>query len=407
MPKLGYNWEQIEVEDPATGEKLTAVRVRNVEVMSLIRPEERPDFAMSEPGVDTVWLKSAIAMAQQLQAEGKYPKLFLRHNKPYEEAPVIGRLENLRWEAPWIVADVVVTNPEAIEMLKRGELPTRSAEFNYATRHLWGMALIQGEKGHFDTEIPEMILKDSIYTEVMQLAGDPKSNRTLVLSRQLKLEAKMDPEVKAAIDQLQKQQSEQNVVLKQVLDHLRGTKSLGNEGDKGDKGQSATQAGSGQGNDANSNPALKAAQETQQQLAKHIEETKLNGLVAKVRASGNVMLEKDVREKLSALKEWESRELLAEQMCNAPKAPNDPLAAEGSKLNNNPANRQIQNDYRAKIAEKMKSRPSLSKAEAVCEVNAENPDLHRKYILSRNPGKTEENVKEYFALRAHVAKQGN
>ena len=125
MPKdIGYRWEDITLP---SGEP--AIRVFDIEVMSMLTPDERPEFMLAE-AIDGKFFNDVVSLFDQKEAKGKSTHLLLRHNKPNEEAEVIGRLERLRWEEPWLMTDAVVTNPEAIAKLKRGELPCRSAEFD-------------------------------------------------------------------------------------------------------------------------------------------------------------------------------------------------------------------------------------------------------------------------------------
>lgn len=131
--------------------------VHDVELISYLDPAERPDLQLP-CAVDYAFL-TQMASTNHLQvAKGKYPRVLLRHNGE-SEAPVIGRLATpVRWVEPWLVSDVLLTNPTAIGMAARGEMPSRSAEFKAHSRHLWGLAFTLGEEGHFDEELPDFRL---------------------------------------------------------------------------------------------------------------------------------------------------------------------------------------------------------------------------------------------------------
>ncbi len=135
------------------------ILVFDVPVMSLLGKDERPDFRMVAD-IGGEWFRKAMNTFRDLKAMGKLPRLLRRHNKPTLEADVIGRLLELRWEEPWLKADALVTDPEAIDQVKRGELPSLSAEFTPDRFYLWGLSLIGGEEGHFDRELPDLLLKD-------------------------------------------------------------------------------------------------------------------------------------------------------------------------------------------------------------------------------------------------------
>ena len=163
-------------------EKRRELTVKDVPVMGLLSPSERSDFGMTGAGVDPKWFRRAIETYRLGVEKGKYPRLLRRHNGDGDmPAEVIGRLEDLYEDGFWLKARrVVVTNPDAIGKLSRGEFPSLSAEFYFDSGHLWGLSLIDGDNGHFDEELPDLKLKDG--PELVELrklseSGKPRAVR--------------------------------------------------------------------------------------------------------------------------------------------------------------------------------------------------------------------------------------
>ncbi len=149
--------------------------------MGLILPDERPDFDLDENGIDEAWMLRAVQTFELRRSKRKFPRLLLRHNgEGFATAPVIGKQITLRWEAPWLRGNALFTNPQAIGMMARGELPSRSAEFVPETAFLWGLSFIQGGEGHFDEELPDFELAEMEgIDELRKLASDSKGKRSL------------------------------------------------------------------------------------------------------------------------------------------------------------------------------------------------------------------------------------
>ena len=156
--------------------------IKDVEVMTTLAMEERPELIKLGRGIDMAWLRKTIEVFEQLKATGKRPFLLLRHNKKDRAAEVIGRLDNLHLANNWIVADVLVTNPDTIEKIKRGEMPNRSPEFSPGRNLIWGLSLIEGQEGHLDSRLPELVLKELVLLE----AADDLCHEMLNLSLELK-----------------------------------------------------------------------------------------------------------------------------------------------------------------------------------------------------------------------------
>lgn len=200
VPPMAYEFEQL-----ANG----SLVIKNVEVMTTLAMDDRPELKKRGHGIDMVWLKKTLDVFEARKTIGKLPFLMRRHNKPDREAEVIGRLDNLHLANDWIVADVLVTNPEAIEKIKRGEMPTRSAEFAPSRNLIWGLSLIEGQEGHFDSKLPELVLEELVLLKAADDICHETLNRTIELKEQqmpltdedlVKLGSLIDSAVEKAID---------------------------------------------------------------------------------------------------------------------------------------------------------------------------------------------------------------
>lgn len=121
--------------------------VRDVELMMPMNAGDKGlDKALSDS-----WFNSAVKLFNERKALGKLPRFKDGHRN---EAPVIGRVTDLRYAAPWLRGDILITEPNAIAKFERGEMPSLSAEFVASEEFplLWGVACTQGDMGHFDWE---------------------------------------------------------------------------------------------------------------------------------------------------------------------------------------------------------------------------------------------------------------
>lgn len=152
--------------------------VPRTELMTFISPDERPDFGMGAVGVDETWLQAAAKTAAIMAAKRKLPRLLERHNSFILPADVIGRVLGMRYERPWLIGDALITNPAACGKAARGEYPSRSAEFLFEDRYVWGLSLICGQEGHFDEELPDFVLAEQAdIDELRKLGSDPARPR--------------------------------------------------------------------------------------------------------------------------------------------------------------------------------------------------------------------------------------
>lgn len=200
--------------------------VRDVELMSYVSRAERPKMSVD---VDRQWLQKAVDV-YYARLPGKLPRLLRRHNYSTLPAEVIGTVENLRVAGDWLVGDLTVTEPAAIDKLLRGELPSRSAEFSPGRHLFWGLSLIDGEEGHFDDSLPDLRVEhlakiesdNDIQDDLVclsykepdmelkeQLAALQAENAEL----KTKLAAAEDPEVKQVIEKLTKAHEDEKIRL--------------------------------------------------------------------------------------------------------------------------------------------------------------------------------------------------
>lgn len=144
MPGRNFFWT-----DPMPSGERRLVVV-DCPVLGLMQPGEAGN---QRAAIDEAMLRMFVATAQARAAKGKAPAhLLLGHTTQRADTPIIGYLDHLRVELPWLRADVVITNPEAQQMFLRGELANWSAEFDPVRQFLWGLALIHGQEGHFSEE---------------------------------------------------------------------------------------------------------------------------------------------------------------------------------------------------------------------------------------------------------------
>lgn len=132
-----------------------ALVIPRVLFCGIVNKDERPDFRL--PGnMDAAWWQQAIETARLRKGKGKREAYLLKRHNGFIEADHIGYLDNITFENPHAYCDVVVTNPEEIKAVLRGERANMSAETDYERHFVWGLSLIQGQEGHFSEEIPEL-----------------------------------------------------------------------------------------------------------------------------------------------------------------------------------------------------------------------------------------------------------
>ena len=158
----GYDWQYVEGE---------GLRVFNVELMSYLSAAERPDLPLVSD-VDDQFFSDMVALNTRQHHKGKIARIFLDHNQRERGADVIGTVPEISFERPWLRARYLLfTNPTAIGMAARGELPSRSAEFKPVSRHFWGLSFTRGNEGHFEEELPDFRLIEKPGIEQLKAMG--------------------------------------------------------------------------------------------------------------------------------------------------------------------------------------------------------------------------------------------
>ena len=197
IDQRGYPAEMTTEIDPVTQKPREVLNVYGVEVMGRMPATSHPSLMRAGMEINDSWMQLAYETYRQGTLKQKTPELLLGHNKDGAEAPSIGSLENMRYERPYMVADLRVTNPEAQAMLLRGELRHRSAEFVPSNHHIWGLSLTKGESGHFEEEFPDLVLRPAETRtalhnecEVVRLSWRPTKQQTMEI---MKMENGMKP----------------------------------------------------------------------------------------------------------------------------------------------------------------------------------------------------------------------
>lgn len=130
---------------------VTALFIRDVVMASYVHESERGWT------LDDGWWKHAADTAATREAKGKFAGLIFKRNTFTHTDPLTaGRFSNLRWNRPYAVANWIVTDPEEIGAILRGERTQLSIEAQVENFLVWGVELIQGSEGHFSEDIPEL-----------------------------------------------------------------------------------------------------------------------------------------------------------------------------------------------------------------------------------------------------------
>lgn len=228
----GYPSEMVTETNPVTGQPQEVLKVYGVEVVGRMPASSHEALARSGIELNDQWMNLAAETYRLGKSKGKSPELLLGHNKSESEAPSIGTLENMRYERPYMVADLRVTNPEAQAMLLRGELRHRSAEFSPSNHHIWGLSLTKGDEGHFEEEWPDLILRPRETSvalhagrEVVCLSWRPTNKR----NTEMTMETNYGQNGQTMQERMAAMESAIGTLSKQVSDALAALKTEGGE----------------------------------------------------------------------------------------------------------------------------------------------------------------------------------
>jgi hypothetical protein len=185
---MKYRWEE---------HADSTITVYDMEIMGTLRAGVRGPKA-----IDIKWLRNSVDVYKRWQALGRNMLLLLGHNdfKNNRQAPVIGKLYDPFVDEPrglLIAKRTHVTDPNAVNKFKRGEFPTRSSEFIPDAGLVWGLSMLEGFPGHFDsqwneTTFPEIILEETPSNLAPELALLFNSDRVMVCSATMNQTAELE-----------------------------------------------------------------------------------------------------------------------------------------------------------------------------------------------------------------------
>lgn len=146
---MAYDASWITVENG-----VTALFIRDVVMASYVSDAERGWT------LDDEWWVKAEDTAKMRESKGKFAGLIFKRNTFTHTDPfTAGRFEELRWKRPYALANWIVTDPDEIAAIIRGERTQLSIEAQLESHLVWGVELIQGSEGHFSEDIPELRVK--------------------------------------------------------------------------------------------------------------------------------------------------------------------------------------------------------------------------------------------------------
>lgn len=188
--------------------------VFDIPVLSYQTEDDHWDWRGEEPFGDAELQAMVDNFNDSRERKGKTGAyLFLNHNTPEVPAKIIGRLDNLRFDRPWLRADAVIKDPEAQRMALNDQLPNWSAEFYPKANVLWGLSLIQGQEGHHGEEEAEFLLGEEVQLEALAMLSAKNVEGVKLISkplgRQILLtQEKPDMTVEEQLAQILKNQEE-------------------------------------------------------------------------------------------------------------------------------------------------------------------------------------------------------
>ena len=133
-----------------------SLKVSNFDIASFMNKGER-----GLPGpLDSKWFDEAIAVHRVRSLKGKFPSVFMNHTSD-KNSKIIGKITSLRFENNLLIADLELDAGPIADQFEKGELQSRSIEFNYQNRFIAGVAILDKSKeGHFEEELSEVALED-------------------------------------------------------------------------------------------------------------------------------------------------------------------------------------------------------------------------------------------------------
>ncbi len=279
---ISEHWKQLQgMKMPFKAEQVeNGLLIKGVSLGGTVTKDERDLLKHIDMDIDEGWYEKAIHTFNMQRAKNKIgAKIFHNHG-----GPQIGRIENVELTGRWLYGDLLITNPDAIEKVKRGELVSRSLDLA-PTRHvIEGVSLLDHE-GHFDEDVEDLVIE-----------FENKQDEGKITIR---LQAQ---EVDMPVDEIH--EAKMDEILKKLDEALLRIEKL--EGSKAEPTPAPAEEDSDPIEEqVAANEALKADFEAKLELQKA--ELDIEKKVAHARANGSPITDKQYRNKLKSFKTEEGR----------------------------------------------------------------------------------------------------
>lgn len=315
------NWMKLE-------NGVMALVIPRVLFCGIVNKDERPDFRL--PGnMDAAWWQQAIETARLRKGKGKREAYLLKRHNGFIEADHIGYLDNITFENPHAYCDVIVTNPEEIKAVLRGERANMSAETDYERHFVWGLSLIQGQEGHFSEEIPELRVEGVSLEDPQAKALGPAMAAAALSAREpelVALTAARNTPRKPLMAFTEEQTKELNKLIgdgvKSALASDDFKQALNAALPKQEpKAPESPKTG---GDESAEVKLRKRAEQAEARIAELEGERELDAMVREYRAASGVLTDEQCRKALTALSTSEARKVKLAAMKTAKLSTDDP-----------------------------------------------------------------------------------
>lgn len=379
------NWMKLE-------NGVMALVIPRVLFCGIVNKDERPDFRL--PGnMDAAWWQQAVETARLRKGKGKREAYLLKRHNGFIEADHIGYLDNITFENPHAYCDVIVTNPEEIKAVLRGERANMSAETDYERHFVWGLSLIQGQEGHFSEEIPELRVEGVSLEDPQAKALGPAMAAAALSAREpelVALTAARNTPRKPLMAFTEEQTKELNKLIgdgvKSALASDDFKQALNAALPKQEpKAPESPKTG---GDESAEVKLRKRAEQAEARIAELEGERELDAMVREYRAANGVLTDEQCRKALTALSTSEARKVKLAAMKTAklstddPAGQPDPVQGDGKKPKLTKAEASAK--YDAEVRARMAANSKLTRAQAVALVNTELPELHAQFVAAFN-----------------------
>lgn len=270
------------------------------------------------------------------RAKGKVgAHLMLGHNRPKKDAPIIGRLDNVRFEKPWLRCDVVIKDEEAQKMALNDQLPNWSAEFYPKANVLWGLSLIQGQEGHHSEEEADFLLGEEVEAEVLAMLKARGAEGVKLLSAKANRPFKLtkDEEDNMGIEEILEELKKMNSRIEELGTRVDGMAGDGAETNAaGDEPEKSEDEGEEEKLAKKEDVGAEDVGEIEEKagLSRRINKLEVGKLAAEVKAAGCHLPEAEIEKQLTKLQTSEGRREAAERLKALPKPEQGDLAKDGA-----------------------------------------------------------------------------